>query len=179
VTVSHVSFALVGPGRAGQSLLGALDGSSWRCRQIYGRGDNIASAASDVNVLILAVPDDAIATVAALVQPVEETAVLHLSGAKTLDVLAPHYRRGSVHPLVSLPDPATGATRLAGNAAFAVAGDPIGRSLVDALRGRWFEVDDDHRALYHATAAIASNHLVALCAQVYRLAERLQIPPDL
>ena len=176
---SQVSFSLIGPGRAGRSLLEALHGSDWQCQNTYKRGDNVAMAAQGVDVLILTVPDDAIAAVANSVHPVGNTAVLHLSGAKTLEVLAPHPRRGSVHPLVSLPDPATGAARLVDNAAFAVAGDPVGRSLVETLGGRWFVVDDEQRALYHATAAIASNHLVALCAQVYRLAERLEISPDL
>ena len=53
------------------------------------------------------------------------------------------------------------------------------KQLVQELNGRPFAVADRDRMLYHATAAIASNHLVALCAQVERLAEHLGLPFDL
>ena len=39
-------------------------------------------------------------------------------------------------------------------------------------------IADEDRARYHATAAIASNHLVALLGQVERLAASLDIPFD-
>ena len=41
-----------------------------------------------------------------------------------------------------------------------------------------FRVDDADRALYHAAAAIASNHLVALLGQVERLAATAGVPFD-
>lgn len=176
---SPVSFSLIGPGRAGRSLLDALDGTHWEVRSVFARGDTITTAAEGVDVVIVAVPDDAIASVAADVEPRPNTVLLHLSGAKTLEPLAPHRKRASVHPLVALPNPQVGAARLRDNAAFAVAGDPIAHQLVDALDGRSFEVDEDLRSLYHATAAIASNHLIALSAQVARLARQLDLPFEL
>ncbi|MHB1855508.1 MAG: DUF2520 domain-containing protein, partial [Acidimicrobiales bacterium] len=36
----------------------------------------------------------------------------------------------------------------------------------------------ERRALYHATATVASNHLVALLGQVERLASELDLPPE-
>lgn len=142
---------------------------------MFGRNDDPAEAAQLADMVIITVPDDAIAPVASSIRP-GPAVVVHTSGAAPLDVLAPHTRRGSVHPLVSLPDPATGAARLTGGAVFAVAGDPATTVLVEALGGRAIVVDDAHRALYHATAAIAANHLVALCAQVERLAGRVGVP---
>jgi predicted short-subunit dehydrogenase-like oxidoreductase (DUF2520 family) len=53
---------------------------------------------------------------------------------------------------------------------FAVAGDAMATTLGRALGGRCIEIDDDHRAGYHAAACIASNHLVALLGQVQRVA---------
>jgi predicted short-subunit dehydrogenase-like oxidoreductase (DUF2520 family) len=82
-----------------------------------------------------------------------------------------------VHPIVALPDAETGAPRLVG-AWFAVAGHPIARSIVDALQGRAVEVPDDNRALHHAAAVIASNHLVALLGQVQRIADAAGVPLD-
>jgi predicted short-subunit dehydrogenase-like oxidoreductase (DUF2520 family) len=61
-------------------------------------------------------------------------------------------------------------------ASFAVAGDPIARRIVDDLSGRWFEVPDERRVLYHAAACIASNHVVALFGQVERVAAQAGVP---
>lgn len=168
---------LIGPGRAGASLAGALRRCGWSV-DLLGRGDDVADAASGVGLLVLAVPDDVLGAVAARVRPVPSTAVIHLSGSRGLDVLEPHPRVGSLHPLVSLPDPATGTERLLDGATFAVAGDPIVRRIVAQFDGRAIEVADEQRALYHATAAVAANHLVALLAQVERLAAAADVPAD-
>lgn len=170
-----MDFRIIGPGRAGSSLRDALERRGWRCLGSLGRHDDPGEAAQGVDVLVLAVPDDAIATVARSVRP-GPAALLHLSGAATLDRLDPHDRRGSVHPLVSMPDPVNGAERLLAGAAFAVAGDPMAAQVVAALDGVAIEVAEADRAVYHAAAAVASNHLVALCAQVERLAARADVP---
>ncbi|MEM7275717.1 MAG: DUF2520 domain-containing protein [Actinomycetota bacterium] len=183
-------FSVIGPGRAGRSLAIALTRAGWELAATYGRGDDPGPAGGDggggsggvgsgpeVDLVIIAVPDDAIAIVAAAVRPTD-AAVLHCSGAKPLTVLAPHRRVGSVHPLISLPDPETGAERLADGASFAVAGDRAAGEVVAALGGRIIEVPDDRRALYHAAASVGANHLVALCAQVERLADAAGVPVD-
>lgn len=126
--------------------------------------------------MLIATPDSAIAGVATTIDS-GAAVVMHCSGATPLTVLEPHVRRASIHPLMALPDPETGAKRLgAGGGWFAVAGDPLAAELVDLLAGRRFEVADDHRALYHATAAVSANHLVALLAQVERLAGAVGVP---
>jgi predicted short-subunit dehydrogenase-like oxidoreductase (DUF2520 family) len=78
---------------------------------------------------------------------------------------------------VSLPNPDLGSKRLVG-AWFAVAGDPLVREVVDALYGRAFAVADRDRALYHAGASIAANHLVALFGQVERIAALAGVPRE-
>ncbi len=171
-------FRIIGLGRAGRSVLGALEGTSWICAGGLGRGDDPAAAASGVDAVVLAVPDDAIAAVAQAVRPAEAV-LIHLSGAKALDVLAPHSLRASVHPLVSLPDSEIGAARLRGGASYAIAGHPLAAELVSALNGRAIEVPDHNRPLYHAAAAVAANHLVVLCAQVERIADRIGVPVSL
>ncbi len=105
------------------------------------------------------------------------TVVVHLSGSLGLDVLAGHPRRGSLHPLVPLPNPAIGAERLASGITFAVAGDPMTRR-----RGRCAGRPDGRGgrratgASYHAAASIAANHLVALIGQVERVAATIGLP---
>jgi len=134
---------------------------------------------ADVDLVLLAVPDGAVADAASRVER-SAAVVAHCSGSSTLEVLAPHRFVGSVHPLVSLRSPESGSERLRG-AWFAVAGDPdrgqqVVTDVVESLEGRSVEVPDEHRARYHATAAVASNHLVALLGQVERLAADIDVP---
>lgn len=174
------SVRVVGPGRAGESFRLALERASWHTEPSVGRGDDLAGAAHGVDLLLLAVPDPAVAGVAAAVEPTPSTVVAHVAGSLTLDVLAPHERRASIHPLVPLATPEIGAQRLVG-AWFAVAaagatpgsGDAAGaicRQVVADLGGTALSVADEHRVAYHAAACIAANHLVALLGQVERVA---------
>ncbi len=126
---------------------------------------------------MIATPDAAIADVAAAVEPRPDGAVVaHLAGSLGLDVLAPHERRGALHPLVALPTPEVGAERLIGGTWFAVAGDDLVRRAVDDLGGRPIELADADRVAYHAAAVIASNHLVALLGQAERVAASAGVP---
>jgi len=167
---------IVGPGRAGTSLARALaEVGGWEVLPLLGRGDDPAAAAEGVDLVMVATPDGEIASVARRIRPQDGTVVAHMSGSAGLDVLAPHARRASVHPLMALPTPEVGARRLRGGW-FALAGDPLGREVVEALGGRAFTVDDADRVLYHAAAVIASNHLVALLGQVERIAATVGVP---
>lgn len=165
-----LSVRLVGPGRAGRSLAGALLDAGIPVDGPLGRHDDLSVAAAGVDVVVLAVPDRALAEVAQAVDPVPSTVVVHLSGSAGLDVLAPHQHRASLHPLVPLPTPEVGRVRLRSGVTFAVAGDPTARQLAEALGGRPIAVDDAHRAEYHAAACVAANHVVALMGQVERIA---------
>src|SRR5580704_4662914 len=164
------SIRIIGPGRAGTSLAAALSARGWAFCGFAGRGDDLSGAADGVDVLVIATPDDAIAEVAAEVEPVAGTTVAHLSGSLGLDALAPHPLRAALHPLVPLPNAAVGATRLASGVTFAVSGEPVARLLALSLGGRVVEVADADRAAYHAAACIAANHVVALLGQVERVA---------
>jgi predicted short-subunit dehydrogenase-like oxidoreductase (DUF2520 family) len=143
---------------------------------MLGRYDDLADAARGVDTLIIATPDGVIAEVAASVEPIPTTTVVHLSGALGLSVLAPHLRRASLHPLVPLPSPEIGRIRLLSGATFAVAGDPVAAGLAQALGGYSVVVGEEQRAAYHAAACIASNHVVALLGQVERVAASAGIP---
>jgi predicted short-subunit dehydrogenase-like oxidoreductase (DUF2520 family) len=165
-----VILRVVGPGRAGGALALALHRAGWTVEAPLGRDDDPTDAAEGVDLLVIATPDPAIPEVAAAVAPVSTTVVAHLAGALGLDVLGDHERRAALHPLVSLPDTETGATRLADGAWFAVAGDPLVEQAVADLGGHAFTVADADRTRYHAAAVIAANHLVALLGQVERVA---------
>lgn len=164
--------AIVGLGRAGGSFRAALTEVGWTVLTDVDRDVDRA-----FDLVLLTVPDAAIADVAASIPPTDAV-VAHVSGACDLDVLAPHARVGSIHPLMSLPDPETGSRRLLDQCTFAVDGDRLMAEIVAELGGRAIEVPGPKRALYHATAAIAANHLTALCAQVESLAAEVGIPVD-
>ncbi|HEX7168149.1 MAG TPA: DUF2520 domain-containing protein [Acidimicrobiales bacterium] len=165
---------VIGPGRAGRSALAALEKAGWRADAPLGRGDAFRAAAAGVDLLLIATPDAAVAEVAASVAPVATTVVAHLAGSLGLDVLEPHERRASMHPLRAIPTPTTDLS----GAWFAVAGDRLATEAVDDIGGRPISVRDDHasRAAYHAAAVVASNHLVALLGQVERIAAEAGVP---
>ncbi len=166
---------VIGAGRAGGAFAAALTAAGWSVDGPLSRSDDPSSAASGVDVLILAVPDDRVADVAASVLP-GDAVVVHVAGSLGLEALAPHPRVASIHPLVSLADAERGAEGLRG-AWFAVAGDEtVTAAVVDALDGRKVEVADADRVVYHAAAAIAANHLVALMGQVERVAASVGVP---
>lgn len=169
---------VVGRGRAGGSFFSALASVRWPVSLVATSDALEGGLDPDAELVLLCVPDDAVAGLAAALPVSDARVVAHCAGSLTLDALAPHRRRASVHPLVSLPDPVLGGVRLAGHAVFAVAGEPIARGLVSALDGTAIEVADDRRAVYHAAACVASNHLVGLLGQVERLAASAGVPFD-
>lgn len=95
--------------------------------------------------------------------------VLHTSGAMSSDLLAPLRRRGfaigSLHPLVSIADEASNS-EIFRDVYFCVEGDAravnVARMLVAQLRGRSFTIKPQVKPLYHASAVMASGHVVAL-----------------
>jgi len=167
---------IIGPGRAGTSLARALHEVGWTVLPLLGRDDDLGTAASGADVLVLAVPDDAVGAVARAVRPVPGTAVVHLAGALGPEVLEPHVRRGALHPLAVLPDAETGAARLRAGITFAVAGDPVAGQIAAALGGAAVRVPETARCAYHAAAAVAANHVVALLGQVERIAATAGLP---
>ena len=170
------SVRIIGAGRAGMALSIALEEVGWDVLAMPDREADLSHAAQDVDLIVLATPDAVIDEVAGAIAPDVDTVVAHLAGSLGLDVLAPHPRRAAVHPLVSLPDGHTGARRLRAGGWFAVAGDEMAKRIVADLGGRPFTVADEDRAAYHASAVVASNHLVALLGQAERIAATVDVP---
>ena len=170
---------IVGRGRAGRSFELALSDAGVDVELLPGRVEpaRLARAAEGCDAVLLAVPDRHLGAVAAAVQPAQGCVLLHCSGSLGLEVLpAVFERRGSLHPLATLPDPVVGALRLRGGTYFAVSGDPVATELALLLGGRPIVVADGERPRYHAAACIASNHLVALLGQVERVAAEAGLP---
>lgn len=176
---------VVGRGRAGGSFELALRRSGLEVELLPGRSETgtLARVAHGCDAVLLAVPDGAVGGVASSIEPDPSAVMLHCSGSLGLDVLergagGEHLRRGSLHPLATLPDPVVGSMRLAGGTSYAVSGDGLATEIVLALGGRPLAVPDERRAEYHAAACIASNHVVALLGQVERIAASCGLPVD-
>lgn len=145
-------IAVVGAGRMGNALVAALEGS----KGPFGHGFDGAG----FDVVLLAVPDGAIADAAAAVAP--GPLVGHCAGAIGLEVLAPHEAFG-LHPLMTV----TREGAVFAGAGAAVAGSTpralaLARRLAQRLGMHPVEIADADRAAYHAAASIASNFLVTL-----------------
>jgi predicted short-subunit dehydrogenase-like oxidoreductase (DUF2520 family) len=160
-----MNILIVGAGRAGTSFAAAL--SALHHVTLVHHGDHVDC--SGVDLVLLCVPDDAIAACAAGLRVGDDTVVAHVAGSRGLDILATHPRVGSLHPLLTMPDATLGAERLRGGV-FCVEGDALLEGVVASLGGRVIKVPSDLRAIYHATATSAANHLVALMGHVQALA---------
>lgn len=158
---------VIGSGRAG-SAIGA------RLRE---RG--VAVRADGAELVLLCVPDAAIAGVAASV-PVGPW-VAHVSGATRLSALDPHERRFSVHPLQTFTL-ARGPEQLDGAWAAVTAATDDARQvavwLAETLGLRPFDLTDEARTLYHAGAVFASNYLVTMQRAAALLFERVGAPVE-
>jgi len=136
-------------------------------------------AAPDPGLVLLCVPDRAIAEVA------RETPVgpwiAHVSGATPLAALDPHERRFGLHPLQSFSK-ARGPEQFDGVWGAVTAesdeGRVVARALAELLGVRPFDLEDDGRAAYHAGAAIAASYLVTLRSAARALFETAGAPAE-
>jgi predicted short-subunit dehydrogenase-like oxidoreductase (DUF2520 family) len=152
---------------------------------------------SRCDLILIATPDDVIglaaAQFAALLKSGRRTssdkgrvqrAALHTSGALSSEILGPlreaGFAIGSLHPLISVSDPVSGAELLR-HAFFCVEGDRLAvrraRSIVRNLHGQSFKIDARKKGLYHASAVTASGHLVALFDIALEMLTRCGLSP--
>jgi predicted short-subunit dehydrogenase-like oxidoreductase (DUF2520 family) len=158
---------VIGAGRVGSAMAARL------------RERGLDLSAGDPQLVLLCVPDRAIAEVAAALEP--GPWVAHVSGATPLAALDPHERRFGLHPLQTFTR-GRGAEQLDGAFAAVTAetaeAREVGVWLARTLGVEPFSLVDDKRAAYHAGAAIASNYLVTLRRAAGSLLEAAGAPPE-
>ena len=157
---------VIGSGRVGSAIDARL------------RERGVAVRADGAELVLLCVPDDAIAEVAASIEP--GPWVAHVSGARPLVALGRHERRFSLHPLQTFtrsrgPDQLDGAW--AAITAETADGHAVAVWLAETLGLRTFDLDDSARTLYHAGAVFASNYIVTLQRAATLLFEAVGAPP--
>ncbi|MFZ1685906.1 MAG: Rossmann-like and DUF2520 domain-containing protein [Flavobacteriales bacterium] len=186
---------VVGTGRAAHHIGQALKRGGNAFVGVVGRDTTKAAALANTlgavafpfgamlpesDVVLLAVSDDALAEVAARI-PLTQAILVHVSGAKPLDVLLPHARRGVLWPVQSL---AAGATVDLSQSPLVVdAGDETTKLALLALaRGisqRVLELEHSDRLVLHAAAVFASNFPIFLLGEAQRLLREHDMPGEL
>jgi predicted short-subunit dehydrogenase-like oxidoreductase (DUF2520 family) len=166
VSIALERVAIVGDGRLGNALAGALRAGGVQVSGPLSRGQ----APGEADAVLLCVPDGEIGAAGATVPA--GLAVGHCSGATGLDVLAGR-DAFSLHPLMTVTADAA-ATTFAGAGAAVAGSTPamlgLARGLAQRLDMRPIEIAPRDRTAYHAAASIASNFLVTLEAAAERLA---------
>jgi predicted short-subunit dehydrogenase-like oxidoreductase (DUF2520 family) len=161
------SVHVIGAGRVGSAVSARL----------AERG--VEALEENAELVLLCVPDSAIADVAQAIEPGPWLA--HVSGGTPLSALDPHIRRFGVHPLQTFTR-ARGPEQLDGAWAAVTAeteeARALGFELAEILGLHPFELGEEDRAIYHAGAAIASNYLVTLYRAASELVEAAGAPPD-
>ena len=158
---------VVGAGRVGSAIAARLTQRGVELRE------------DGAELVLLCVPDTAIADTAARIEP--GPWVAHVSGATPLAALDPHERRFGLHPLQTFTR-ARGPEQLDGAWAAVTAKSTGARELAFELARLLglepFELADAARPLYHAGAAIASNYLVTLHRVAADLFSAAGAPPE-
>ncbi|PII84075.1 stilbene synthase [Leucobacter sp. OLIS6] len=186
---------IVGRGRMGAALAAALVADDLDLT-VEGRGaDGTGPDGSPVDLVLLAVPDAAIADAAAAIRP--GPLLGHLSGATGLGALGA--RDGfSLHPLLTVmgspaardTDTRVEDTAFAGRFTGGFAGAfaaidgsseharAVAESLADRLGLRTFRIAEADRSAYHAAASAAANFLVVVEGFAERLAATAGVPRE-
>ena len=189
-------YCVIGPGRLGSTLLAGLDeaGLSITAVGIHGDDDTdpfgtvprvrVSDAALEADAWWLAVPDDEIHAVAgrlaaalpAVRRGGRQPLAIHSSGLGSVHLLKPLFEAGvrtlCLHPLQTF----TGEPRaelLRGVPCAVTAHEErdlqLGEELARRLGLRPFRLADDKKTLYHLSAVVGCNLLVALESEAKRL----------
>jgi len=121
------------------------------------------------DLFLISVPDDQIAGVARVLSALAfdpKPIALHTSGALSSEVLLPlsaqGWSVGSMHPLISVPDPNAPIS----GAFWSVEGDKravrLAKTLLRDLGGTSFSISTAAKPLYHAAAVMTSGNVTAL-----------------
>lgn len=150
----EAEFTILGRGRAGRAL-----GEAWGARV-----DLVSHEASPSGLVLLAVPDDAIALQAGRFPG----RCAHLSGSLHLEGVP------CLHPLTSFD----GEARDWRGTPLALTGEvpPLFRTAFEELGFLPFPLAPEQKALYHACAVLTSGHAATLWLNAARMLEEAGVP---
>jgi predicted short-subunit dehydrogenase-like oxidoreductase (DUF2520 family) len=186
-------IGIVGAGAVGTALGVALDRAGWRIHAVASRSAerrerfrslvpgvrpfaDATPLVEEVELIILAVPDDAIRSVAGQLHMYSGQAMVHTSGLVGADALATAMAAGtqvgSFHPLVAFADLERAVAALHG-ATIAIEGDDqlldLLARMAEALGGTPVRLAPGAKPAYHAAAVLAAGGFDALLDAIAEL----------
>ncbi len=190
----HPVIGIVGAGHVGTALGVALHRAGWPIGAVASRDAGrretfrslvpgvrgfaeAAALVDDVELVILAVPDDVVAALAATLRLYSGQAIVHTSGLLGPEVLqaalAAGTQAGAFHPLVAFADLERAIEALQG-ATIAIEGDDeLAAHLADmaeAVGGVPVRLAPGSKTAYHAAAVLAAGGVTALLDTIRELA---------
>jgi predicted short-subunit dehydrogenase-like oxidoreductase (DUF2520 family) len=186
-------IGIVGAGAVGTALGVALSRAGWPVHAVASRDASrrerfrsLVDATrafvdpeplvEEVELIILAVPDDAVAPLARTLRMYSGQAMIHTSGALGADVLAPAMAAGtqvgSFHPLVAFADTERAVAALQGATIAIEADDQLAAMLAvmaEAIGATPVRLASGAKAAYHAAAVLAAGGFVALLDAIAEL----------
>ena len=184
---------IVGAGAVGAALGLALTRADWPIQAVASRDptrrERLASLTGgarafaeaqalieEVELVIVAIPDDALEPFASSVRLYSGQAMVHTSGALGAEVLAPAMAAGTqiggFHPLVAFADTERAVAALHG-ATVAVEGDDqlvtLLAEMAEAVGAQAVRLAPGSKAAYHAAAVLAAGGFVALLDAIAEL----------
>ena len=202
MTPPRLGIGVIGAGHVGAVLGAALRADGHALTGAYAVSDASRERAAELlpgvplldvpalversEMLLLAVPDDQLAPLAAGIAATGLSPggqlVVHTSGRYGTEALAPLARAGAatiaIHPAMTFTGTRTDLPRLVGCPMGITASAeflPVAAALVVEMGGEAVVIAEGDRPLYHAALAHAANHLVVLVDQSRRALSRLGI----
>ncbi len=200
------SFAIVGCGKVGTALGRFMAGAGYRPAGFASRSEASAERTAGLigsgsigrvpweitklaDIVLLTTPDGVIEeTCARIVENGgfrEKAIVLHCSGAHPSTILNSARQCGaeigSMHPLQSIASGETAENPFSG-IIISVEGDAgavkAGKEIAEDLGATQMEIRTGGKALYHASAVVASNYLVTLLDLAFKMIENAGVPRE-
>jgi predicted short-subunit dehydrogenase-like oxidoreductase (DUF2520 family) len=189
------AIGVIGAGPVGTALGAAFHRAGWPVGAVASRDpgrrerflslvpgaiglEDARSLPDACHIVLVAVPDDAVASVAATLRLYSGQAIVHTSGALGAEVLSPALaagtQAGSFHPLVAFADIERAIVALHG-ATIAVEGEEplVGllAEMAEAVGGSPVRLPPGSKPAYHAAAVLAAAGVVALLDAIAEIAE--------
>jgi predicted short-subunit dehydrogenase-like oxidoreductase (DUF2520 family) len=186
-------IGIVGAGAVGTALGVALSRADWPVHAVSSRDQGrrerfrslvkVARAFADpealveeVELIILAVPDDVIAPLASGLRMYSGQAMIHTSGALGAEVLAPAMAAGtqigSFHPLVAFAETERAVEALHGATVAIEADDQLAAllaTMAEAIGASPVRLASGSKPAYHAAAVLAAGGFVAMLDAIAQL----------
>ena len=186
-------IGIVGAGAVGTALGVALSRAGWPIHAVASRDParrerfrslvDVTRVFADpepildeVELIVLAVPDDAVAELAGSLRMYSGQAMIHTSGALGADVLGPAMAAGTqigaFHPLVAFADMERAVAALDGATVAIEGDDQLAAMLADmaeAVGATPVRLAPGSKAAYHAAAVLAAGGFVALLDAIAEL----------